>query len=182
MNRDRLIDTGKDRLYFVLFTFLMAFAGILYLLGVLGSDSSTPILSYVEYAGLAAGGVVILGSFALPNKLYVLRAQVVGLVIQGLAALALGTSIIVQEGPLLGLYGGVFCAVTGFLHGSRVVQLVREIAKVPSKRRLAEHIDIPAGPDPMLGTLLFLEKKTDVLEQQLNDAIAQLEAYLAKKK
>jgi hypothetical protein len=183
VERDSLIDTGGDRLYFVLFTFLMTFAGILYMAGDLGAaDNPTPELFYVEYSGLAIGGVIALGSFALRDKLFTLRGQVVGLGIQGVAAVALGATIFIQQGLVSGLFGIVFCFVVGFLHGDRLFQLAKEIRKVPVKRALAERVDIPASPDPMLSMLLFLEERTNDLETQLSTAISQFEAYQSRKK
>jgi hypothetical protein len=161
----------------------MTFAGILYMAGDLGAaDNPTPELFYVEYSGLAIGGVIALGSFALRDKLFTLRGQVVGLGIQGVAAVALGATIFIQQGLVSGLFGIVFCFVVGFLHGDRLFQLAKEIRKVPVKRALAERVDIPASPDPMLSMLLFLEERTNDLETQLSTAISQFEAYQSRKK
>lgn len=173
--RDKLINTGAENIYFLLVLLLMTLVGLLYVSGLFPAYDPSILampkwLVFVEYLGLAIGGLIAFESFVFVDKLKVLRTQLLGLAIQ-----TISTAAVVISSIAFGHFQAVFIAMFGILvfvmHFFRLRWLLRELNGVPIKRAVAGLIDepLPKG-DATLQALVFLQSRVRELEQQLKEA------------
>lgn len=174
--RDRLINTGWDRIHYLFIALLMTLIGGLYVLGLQPAyDPSIlrmpPMLVYVEYMGLFLGGMTIFASFLWRHdKMKTLHVQFWGLVVQTVATASVAISVLfVGASPFILIFG----TIVVFAHSFQLYAIRRELKNAPVKRTIAEKVDVPktneTQGDLMVQTLVFLQSRVDRQEQIIRD-------------
>lgn len=95
-------------------------------------------LVYTLYLMFLVGGLTVYVGFAtgLLNRIWSLRVQAIGLLIQGLPALVLAIAVTVVL-PARAAFIAMFGSVIAVMHLIRVTQIVKELRLAPAKVDLA---------------------------------------------